>query len=220
MKAIILCNGTDAGWNGHLGVPKQLIKIDGETILARTVRQCRQRDVESVVISTSRPELKLPGVEVLELNPEPYRTKTPAGLNTVCAWATDENTVLLLGDVRYSDSAISEVLNPRDLWTFFCRFGPRYGKNEPIGGEGWAVQFPAHEQGKYLRVLNYLALLDLPGQHFWQQYRAMNSADPLIHKILDGHVIIDDETEDFDYPGEIEVWLNKHPHHIVDGVNS
>lgn len=216
-QVIILCNGTDAGWNGHLGVRKQLIPVDGEPILCRTVRQLTERGVSSLTIATSHRELEVPGADIFVPGEAPtYRNSHPPGLavSPLFVWS-DQPTILLLGDVRYSDAAMDTIVRPVDSWTFYCRFGPTGPDSQPIGGEGWAIQFNPADLVQYLSVLLKLDDLAIPGQHWWQQYRMMNGADPLVHRVLGTPVIIDDETEDFDYPSDLDRWLSRHPEHHI-----
>ena len=45
MKYYILANGDGKRWGNYMGVPKQLLEIDGETILHRMVRLLREEGV-------------------------------------------------------------------------------------------------------------------------------------------------------------------------------
>lgn len=46
-KYYILANGEGTRWHNYKGVPKQLIEIDGETILSRMVRLLRAEGVKA-----------------------------------------------------------------------------------------------------------------------------------------------------------------------------
>ena len=46
MKVIILANGNGTRWNNYHGVEKQLIKIDGETLLHRMCRICHENGID------------------------------------------------------------------------------------------------------------------------------------------------------------------------------
>ncbi|HUW43709.1 MAG TPA: NTP transferase domain-containing protein, partial [Bacillota bacterium] len=48
-KAIVLAAGSGTRWGNYLGVPKQMIEIDGERLLLRTIRQLRARGFEVLV---------------------------------------------------------------------------------------------------------------------------------------------------------------------------
>ena len=53
MKYIIMADGKGSRWKNYRGMPKHLVKIKGETLLARTVRLIKELDGESEVIITS-----------------------------------------------------------------------------------------------------------------------------------------------------------------------
>ena len=43
MRFLIACSGKGTRWKNYLGVPKHLIKIDGERLLDRTIRLIKER---------------------------------------------------------------------------------------------------------------------------------------------------------------------------------
>lgn len=53
MRYIIMAAGKGTRWNNHLGVPKHLVKINGETLLGRTTRLLKENDINNYVITTS-----------------------------------------------------------------------------------------------------------------------------------------------------------------------
>ena len=53
MKYIIMADGKGTRWNNYNDIPKHFIKMDGETLLERTVRLLREKDPGCQVIITS-----------------------------------------------------------------------------------------------------------------------------------------------------------------------
>ena len=51
MKYIIMCGGNYPHWN----TPKQLLKIQDETILNRTIRLLKENGIEDIAISANDP---------------------------------------------------------------------------------------------------------------------------------------------------------------------
>lgn len=100
-RYVIMANGRGARWGSHLGIPKQLIEIDGETLLRRTVRQVSQFDPNAEVIISSSDERHdtegatryVPERNVIELD----RFVEELITNDTC---------FLYGDTYYSDDAI------------------------------------------------------------------------------------------------------------------
>ncbi len=204
MRVLILCNGPRVEINGVL---KQLLPVDGVPLLDRTIQQLWSRGVADIWIVTNEPELMHPQVNVYSPDVE---NGSAVGLSSYELWSFNFTTILLLGDVYYTEEAIDAILgHPAHSWTFFCRFG--YNPDGSLGGgEGWAVKFrPAHIS-EYIRTLDLLSgRQDLPTKHFWQHYRMINRADPEKHEDLGNRVIIDDLTEDFDTPEVYRRWLRR-----------
>ena len=46
MKVLILADGNGQRWNNYKGVPKQLLKINNETLLERTIRLCKANGIK------------------------------------------------------------------------------------------------------------------------------------------------------------------------------
>ena len=62
MKYIIMADGKGTRWNNYHNIPKHLIEIGGETLLARTVRLLRENDARADIVITSHdPRYEVPG---------------------------------------------------------------------------------------------------------------------------------------------------------------
>ena len=53
MKYIIMADGEGKRWNDHLGIPKHLVEIGGETLLERTTRLLRENGIQDYIITCS-----------------------------------------------------------------------------------------------------------------------------------------------------------------------
>lgn len=188
---------------------KQLLPVPRVSVLGRILNQLWLRGFSDIWIVTNTPELMPPNVNIFSPDEEPRNAAV--GLSSTELWSFTTTTVLLLGDVYYTDAAVDTILgHPAYSWTFFCRFG--YNPDGTLGGgEGWAVKFRANHIARYRRVLETLQRRgDLQTKHFWQHYRMMCNQNPREHRELWGHVIIDDLTEDFDSPEAYHRWLEKY----------
>ena len=56
---LILCAGEAKRWNNYLDVPKQLISINGETLLDRTVRLLNSKELYDINIISNDERLKV-----------------------------------------------------------------------------------------------------------------------------------------------------------------
>lgn len=110
-----MANGRGTRWDDHLGVPKHLVEIDGETLLRRLVRQVATVDPDAdIVISASDPRYEtvgarrhVPLVNEIELDRFPLELV----VDDVC---------FLYGDTVYSDAAIAAILSaPANELDFF-----------------------------------------------------------------------------------------------------
>lgn len=214
-RAIIMAAGDDHRWTGKMGYPKHFLELEGEAILPRLVRQLRPQ-VEIVVSGHPDPRYKFPDASLFV----PYRNRlnydADNALSTLPLWNREGRTLILYGDVWYSDEAIATILGfePRE-WQLFARFGP----SEITGkawGEPWAWSFyPEHidehvaAHRRTIRLLEH-GLLWRCGA--WEHYRAMVGL-PDEQMGIEHHgdygraTSIDDWTEDFDFIGDAEEWL-------------
>lgn len=133
-RALILSAGDGARWGEYLGVPKQLIPIRREPLLYRTVRLVRENGIVDVRIVTHDPRLRVEHCGVFR--PRRYRWTAETLLSTRHLWSA--RTLVLLGDVFYSDQAMDRIVNWSEPIAIFGRRGP----NEYTGcrhGELFAI---------------------------------------------------------------------------------
>src|SRR5688500_1447670 len=104
MRVIILANGQNR--------LNHLVEIDGEPIISRTFRLLVARGVVPTV-ATSRIEISsLLRPEIPIYHPAPEPRHTVLGKSVVGLFSTTEPTLLLLGDVYFSEAAIDRMLIP------------------------------------------------------------------------------------------------------------
>ena len=110
MKYIIMCGGDYCQHD----IPKQLIKINGEEIVARTIRLLREQGEEDIAISANNDAFAQFDVPLLK-HANQYTERIEGGkivfdgswLNAF--YPTDEPTTYLFGDVVYSPEAIRTI---------------------------------------------------------------------------------------------------------------
>lgn len=52
MQYIIMADGEGKRWGDYLGIPKHLVKINGEPLIARTVRLLKENGVTDIIITS------------------------------------------------------------------------------------------------------------------------------------------------------------------------
>lgn len=119
MKYIIMCGGQYRFVNGQ---PRQLLEINGEPIVARTIRLLREYRVEDIAISSNNPVFEKFGVPVIK---DENNTFGQGGMWIDGFVPTDKPTCFIFGDVVFSPEAIKEIVeNETDDIEFFASAPP------------------------------------------------------------------------------------------------
>jgi hypothetical protein len=221
-------------WNEYLGVPKHMLPIKGEPLIHRTQRilkdhgakdilvKCDKKNKEKYLIDGSKWVMPL---EIDHMYPDyefvncgPYISRN--GI-----------TIILFGDVYYSESILKHMLvNTSNSWHFYAR--KRFSEiTGSIYGEHFAWYFHSDHledlfQAGDLACLTTKELVDLSNNGIFTSrtrwimqdsaamtYRIMcglDVKDPYANE--DYHWIEwDDETEDFDKPEDWIKWSQRLP---------
>ena len=210
MKYIIMCGGTYIKWE----TPRQLTKIRGEPIVARTIRLLRENGVSDIAISSNNPIFEQFGVPVLRHDNGMVVTEE---LNVKGYWVdafypTDEPVCYLFGDVVYSPEAIKTIIGTEtDDIEFFASsppFAPEYIKP-------WAEPFALKvENTDHLKhavcITKQYADMGLFKRHpiMWELWQVIQ-ATPLNHIDYGNYTVINDYTCDVDCAEDIELIENE-----------
>ena len=208
MKYIILCGGKYPRWQ----VPRQLVEIHGEPIVARTVRLLREAGVEDIAISSSCPEFERFGVPVIyhangfvarEMNPGDW-------CDAFCLM--EEPVCYLFGDVVFSPDAIRRIVETEtDGIEFFASappFSPMYPKN-------WAepFAFKVADTGRFRRAIDDVKRLTREGKFrrtpiAWELWNVIQRgpAGDVNRLSFTGYVRINDYTCDVDMPQDVALF--------------
>ena len=119
MKYVVMADGKGTRWNNYMNIPKHLVKVDGETIIGRTVRLLNEYDDSAEVIVTSHdPRYEFEGAtryepinNVLEIDRFTYEL-------------IENNMCFLYGDTYYTEDAIKSIVNTKTDELLF--FGNKY----------------------------------------------------------------------------------------------
>lgn len=117
-RVIILCGGNSSNWEGKK--PRHFIKINGERLLDRTLRQLRESHVEDIVVVSSNYRVR--GVKNYYAKTNPYQYGADRFLNSTNQWNKGGNTIIIYGDVYYTKEAMQQILSYRGAnFKVFCR---------------------------------------------------------------------------------------------------
>ncbi|HIJ71311.1 MAG TPA: NTP transferase domain-containing protein [Planctomycetes bacterium] len=120
-KAVIItAAGDNSRWGNHLNTLKHLVPIDpsGQTIIGRTVEMLKNTGVDNVFVVSQHEQ-------IIELLKEDVEVITPANCNSLADsilssrkyWA--DRTIILLGDVFFSQQCLDKILACKNSIKFF-----------------------------------------------------------------------------------------------------
>ena len=188
--------------------PRHLTPIDGEPLIARTIRQLREHGVNDIAISSNNPVFEQFGVPVLH-HENSYDAK---GYNDFTGYwcdafyPTDEPTCYIFGDVIFTDNAIRTIV---DTWTddieFFASappFAPGYKKTS---AEPFALKVVNTKHLKEaISTVKVLAGLKKFKRKpiMWELWQVIKNT-PLNKIDYTNYVVINDSTCDIDDPEDL-----------------
>lgn len=203
MKYIIMCGGQYQQWQ----TPRQLIKIRGEPIVARTVRLLRENGVADIAISSHNPVFQQFGIPVLE-HKNSYNAAGPhnfTGYWCDAFYPTEEPVCYIFGDVVFSPEAISKIVETQTDDIMFFGSAPPFGSKYM---KKWAEPFALKvtNQRHLRQAIKDLKQYDAQGRFnrkpiMWELWQVIKGGD--LNRIDFGsYVAINDYTCDIDYPQE------------------
>lgn len=210
MKYIVMCGGTYRQWE----TPRQLLPINDEPIVARTIRLLAENGIKDIAISSNNPLFEQFGVPVLRHDNryEAFLTRD-YNKNWVDAFYPAEDPVCyLFGDVVYSPEAIKTIIETKteDIEFFASSppFAPEYVKP---WAEPFALKVTNTDHLKHaVRITKQYAdmgLFDRP-PIMWELWQVIKGT-PLNHIDYGNYTAINDYTCDVDCEGDIELIENE-----------
>lgn len=209
MQVIIMCGGYYDTFNKH----KSLSVINGEPLVERTIRLLKQNGIEDYYISSNDDSFKKYGKVLKHTNTYRYENGIIKGYWVDAYYPTNEPVIYLHGDVYYTEDAIKKILNLNPKVN--TMIGNRWALNEnhdKVGEPfGWIVvdQKSFREAIDKCKKLQDESKIDRGYAISWELYEVLNGYD--INDFIitkDTYLAIYDETDDVDYPEQIEL-LNK-----------
>ena len=205
MKYIIMCGGEYKKWQKS----RQLIEVNGEPIVARTIRLLREAGVKDIAISSDKFVFSQFGVPVLT-NDNDYTARKYNDMDGFwcnCFYPTDEPACYMFGDVIFSPRAIKYIVDYKtdDIMLFGSKppFSAEYPKRwiEPFA-------FKVEDQEHLHEACREVKRLEAEGMFYrkpiaWETWAVIHGGDP--NGIdTDSYIGIDDYTCDIDNPEEVE----------------
>jgi len=199
MKYIIMCGGAYQQWE----IPRQLQKLHGEMIVARTIRLLRENGIQDIAISTNIPVFKRLGIPILEHenNFKVYGPWNTSGYWCDAFYPTDEPTCYMFGDVVFSPEAIKTIVETEtDDIQFFA--------SAPPFAEGYIKKYAEPFALKVVNTEHLKHAISLTKQYqdqglfkrkpiMWELWQVIQAA-PLNHIDYNSYIVINDYTCDID----------------------
>lgn len=215
MKYLILCDSDNVE---PFITPRQLSKINGEELVARTIRLLKENGIKDIIITSHDERFDKFGVERYEPKNNNYNAKSNEvklkgfWLNAFPKELLKEPIVFLLGDVYYSDDAIKKIIESKtDKVLFFCsdlknsKKSVYYIKNhdEPFGFK--VVNYNIFKF--HIDKLKKMWENNQTNRHpiAWELYRSINNLDVNTHILTDNYIGINDITCDIDNVQDIKL---------------
>lgn len=194
MKYIIMADGKGTRWNNYRDIPKHFIEVDGETLLARTVRLLRTFDPDCRVIITSHdPRYEVAGA----VRYEPKNNVLE--IDRFTAELIEDDVCFLYGDTYYSEESAEVIVKSaaEDLLFF--------------GNERSIVAVKVADGQIFKKHVDRVRDLFLQGKIDkcigWQVYQSFTGLPFGEKKIADKYVRIEDGTRDFNSPEDLKQQL-------------
>jgi hypothetical protein len=189
MVGVILAAGASSRFSGF---PKQLLVVEGETLLDRQVRMFAPH-AEALYLVTHREELT--HADVQKFCPVSHRWKCDTLLSAWPLWR-DQDSFILHGDVYFTEPARQEILKHYSCPTFFWD-----------GQEVFALRIPP-ESGETIEKNLKRVVHDTAAQSSASNDAGLASLFTACQALGDKvqTVAVADWTQDFDTPEEYDGW--------------
>lgn len=206
MKYIIMCGGTYT----YMKTPKQLLKVNGERLVERTIRLLKENGVDNIAISSNDSRFNNLGVEVIHHeNNYKLNEEGNTGYWLSAFYPSDEAVTYLYGDVYYSDKAIRTIINSKTDSVLF--FGSRYYKDNSLYFKEWEEPFGFKVVNQHIFRCCIEVCKEFKDKGLtkrepvsWELYRVLQGYDINKHIIGTNYIAIDDYTTDIDHLEDIK----------------
>lgn len=203
IKVLILAAGDGSRWGNYRDTVKHLAMVANEVLLHRTCRQFLAH-TDDVTVVCRDDSYAVSGAQLyVPPHNDPAWLDCGKFLSSRELWATAERTVLVFGDVYFTDEAVTTVMSATRDWVFFLRPWPSRLLEARKEVFGLAFDPSAHallDERLAGLVRGHVA----PVQAGWKLYTDM--VRPSYGDIFrnDRHIVIDDLTTDLDYPVDLD----------------
>lgn len=204
MRCIIAAAGNGDRWGDYLGLRKHQVPINGVPIIKRTIDQFQSAGITPLVLCHPDHVYEYAGARYTTVVPDPdssiHKVASSSSL-----WSSTDRTLLVFGDVYFSNRAFRRLLKDDGHWTVYGRIGKaKYGKKLH---SLFAISVHPADHDFLVQSFQEFRAIDVSGRVpsggrllYWYQHVTGQRFHPtdLVDK---GHFIrINDVTDDVDKP--------------------
>lgn len=204
-KYIILAYSNDETFD----IPRQLMEINGEKLVARTIRLLKENGIQDIIITAKDKrfdELDVKRYEC-ETNDFDYIKRTGYWLNAFPFELMNEPVCFIWGDVYFSEQAIKTIVKTEAKENlFFCSYNNENKKYIKHHDEPFAYKIVDTDLfKKHIEIVKKLYDEGKTCRHpiVWEVYRSMNGLDVNEHIMTKNYIAINDITCDIDSEDDI-----------------
>ena len=189
---IIMCAGSASRWGNYKNTLKQMVKVEGEPILQRTIRLLEERGEDYKI---TVPKLDCFG----KLKNQIVGTSETEVDKFINGFNQDSDSfTFIYGDVFWTHNAIDKVLNNKDEFVFFGRDNKSSWFGEIVAREIFAVKITREQFDRIEQYKKEFLDKKIDDCGTWGLYEYLGKPE---------FVNIDDLTQDFDTPEIYEHFL-------------
>ena len=205
MKYIIMAGGQYNDWE----TPRQLLEINGEAIIARTIRLLKENGIDDIYITANGSYWEFAKHAPVILHENKYTTRDyriVGGHWNECFYITDNPTCYIFGDVVFSPEATKKIIEtPTDDIEFFASAPPFDKRYIKPWAEPFAFKVTDAEHLK--RAIEETNRLELEGRFnrkpiAWELWQVIKGT-PINQIDYTNYTVINDYTCDIDHKNDI-----------------
>jgi hypothetical protein len=207
-RVLILAAGEATRWQNHRGTPKHRLIIEGEVLIERTARQFLKYTNDVVIVGNKNAH-RVEGCSMYVPGQGRNLKDMAKFISSQTIWS-DDRTVMVFGDVYFTDEAVETIMSDKKKWRFYLRKGA-----STTTGKGWREIFALSFEASFnsdmskaiLEVISKNIASTTGGWFLFTHLQRTEDENKLF--ITDNHLEIDDWTEDFDFPSDLDIWEEK-----------
>jgi choline kinase len=151
-RVLILAAGDATRWQNHRGTPKHRVIIEDEVLIERTAKQFLKytNDVVTVVQKNAH---QVEGCSMYVPGQSRNLKDMAKFMSSQTIWS-DDRTVLVFGDVYFTDEAVETIMSDTKQWRFYLR-----KEASEITGKPWREIFGISFDASFNKDINIFVIV-------------------------------------------------------------